>query len=99
MPPIFNVADLYRYAGENADDIVGDQEKQETDWVKQLPTSKELQPERILDKKLLKKTRGQEYFQYLVKWKDQPLADATWVRDDILQKLGNSVEELMDRSP
>jgi len=96
---IFSVADLYRYEGENADDIAEDQEKQEIDWVKQLPTTQQLQPERILDKKLLRKTRGQEYFQYLVKWKDQPIAEATWVTDATLQKLGSSVEELMDRSP
>jgi len=52
-----------------------------------------------MDKKVFKKTRGQEYFQYLVKWKDQPTAEATWVTKDMLQKLGSSVDELMDRSP
>lgn len=39
---IFNVADLYSYKNENADDIAKYQEKQEVDWVKQLPTVKEL---------------------------------------------------------
>ena len=99
ISPIFNVADLYKYEGETADDTTQDQETQEIDWVKQLPTAKELQPERILDKKVFKKTRGQEYFQYLVKWKDQLIAKATWVTENMLQKLGNSIEDLMDRSP
>jgi len=58
ISPIFNVVDLYRYEGENVDDTTKDQEEQEIDWVKQLPIAKKLKPERILDKKLLKKTRG-----------------------------------------
>eukprot|EP00253_Pinus_taeda_P030322 PITA_30322 len=66
-----------QYKGENANETTEDQEKQEIDRVKQLPTTKELQPERILDNKLLKKTRGQENFQYLVKWKDQRIVEAT----------------------
>ena len=99
ISPIFNVADLYKYEGEIANDTEEDQETQEIDRVKQLPTTKELQLERILDKKVFKKTRGQEYFQYLVKWKDQPIAEATWVTKNMLQKLGSSVEELMDKSP
>ena len=99
MCPIFIVANLYKYEGEAADDTTQDQETQEIDWVKQLPTAKELQLEKILDKKVFKKTKGQKYFQYLVKWKDQPTTEATWVTKRMLQKLGSSVEELMDRSP
>ena len=99
ISPIFNVADLYKYEKEAADDTAQDQETPEIDWVKQLPTAKNLQPERILDKKVYKKTRAREYFQYLVKWKGQPITEATWVTEDILQKLGKSVDELMDRSP
>ena len=45
------------------------------------------------------KTRGQEYFQYLIKWKDQPKEVATWMTEGMLQKIGKSVEELMERSP
>jgi len=46
-----------------------------------------------------KKTKGQEYFQYLVKWKGQAIVEATWITEDVLQKLGKSVDEIMDRSP
>ena len=67
--------------------------------VKRLPPSQPLQPEKILDKRVFKKTRGQEYFQYLIKWKDQLEEDATWMTEGMLQRIGRSVEELMDRSP
>jgi hypothetical protein len=50
ISPIFNVADLYRYE---------DKEEQEFDWMKQLPATKPLHLEKILDKRLYKKTRGQ----------------------------------------
>ena len=99
ISPIFNVVDLYMYEDRDIDDVAEDKEEQEIDWIKQLPTTKPLHPERILDKKLYKKTKGWEYFQYLVMWKDHPIADATWMTDPMLQKMGNYVEELMDRSP
>ena len=58
ISPIFNVVDLYKYEGEIAKDTEEDQETQGIDWIKQLPTAKELQLERILDKKVFTKTRG-----------------------------------------
>ena len=97
ISPIFNVVDLYKYQDSSTYDTPEDRGK--IDWVKQLPTAKTLQPERILDKKVFKKAIGQEYFQYLIKWRDQPIEDATWMTETMLQKLGSSVEELMDRSP
>jgi hypothetical protein len=48
--------------------------------------------ERILDTRVLKKTRGQEYYEYLVKWKDHPLEDATWVTIALIQKSGSTIE-------
>ena len=62
ISPIFIVVDLYRYEDSGTDDKPEDREK--IDWVKQLPTTKTLQLERILDRKVFKKTRGREYFQY-----------------------------------
>ena len=37
------------------------------------------QIEIILDKRISKKTRDKEYFQYLAKWKDHPSKDAWWM--------------------
>ena len=91
ISPIFNVVDLYRYEDGDIGDIA--EGKEEIDWLKELPRTKTLQPEKILDKILSKKTRGWAYFQYLVKWKDQPVAEATWMTDTMLQKLGSSVEK------
>ena len=54
--------------------------------------------ERILDIGVLKKMRGQEYYEYLVKWKDHPLEDATWVTAPLIQKSGSTIDELMNMS-
>ena len=99
ISPIFNVANLYRDEDNDTNDTTKDKEEQEVDWVKELPTTKPLHLEGILDKKLYKKTIRQGYFQYLVKWKDHPIEDATWMIDSMLHKMGTSVEEIMDRSP
>lgn len=50
ISPIFNVADLYKYQDTATDDAIQDLETTEVNWVKQLPTARNLQPERILDK-------------------------------------------------
>ena len=58
-----------------------------------------MQPEKILDKIPFRRTRGQEYYQCLIKWKDKPEEDVTWMTEGMLQKIVRSVEELMDRTP
>jgi hypothetical protein len=45
-----------------------------------------LQIERNLDQKIAKKTRKKEYYEYLVKWKDLPNEDATWMSAEEIQK-------------
>jgi hypothetical protein len=50
-------------------------------------------------KELSKKTRRKEYFEYLVKWKNHPVEDASWETEAEIQKHGQTVQELMDRSP
>ena len=97
ISPIFNVADLYKYEDVGEEDRSAD--KEQIEWKEQLPPAQPLQPKKILDKRLFKRTRGQDYFQYLIKWKDKPEEDATWMTEGMLQKISRSVEELMDRSP
>ena len=97
ISPIFNVADLYKYEDDGVEERAADEEQIE--WREQLPPAQPLQPKKILDKRPFRRTRGQEYFQYLIKWKDKPEEDATWMTEGMLQKIGRSVEELMDRSP
>jgi len=64
-----------------------------------MPTTENPQMEKILDERISKKTRRKNYFEYLVKWKDHQVKDASWVTEPKIQKHGKIVEELMDRSP
>jgi hypothetical protein len=53
----------------------------------------------ILDKRLGKKTRRKQCFEYLVKWKDHPVEDASWKIEAVILKHGQTVQELMGRIP
>ena len=53
----------------------------------------------ILDKRVGKKTRRKEYFEYLVKWNNHPVEYASWESEAEIQKHGQTVQGLMDRSP
>ena len=56
------------------------------------------QTERIIDKRVSRKTRRKEYFEYLVKWKEHPVKYASWEDEAEIQKHGQTVQELMNRS-
>ena len=76
ISPTFNVLDLYPYKSKESG--TGNDEKLEIQWQKQMPIAEKPQTERILDRRLSKKTRRKEYFEYLVKWKNRPVEDASW---------------------
>jgi hypothetical protein len=74
ISPIFYILDLYPYrAGEaqtrNDPPVI--------QWTKQMPVADKQQMECILDKRIGKKTRRKEYFQYLVKWTNHPVEVAS----------------------
>ena len=96
ISPIFNVSDLnpYRDGGEK-----DGTEEPVIQWQKQLPVAQKPQMECILDKRLGRKTRRKQYFEYLVKWKNHPVEDASWETEAVIQKHGQTMQELMDRSP
>jgi hypothetical protein len=75
ISPIFNISDLYPYKAEETGIGI---EKPVIQWKKQMLVATKPQMECILDKRVSKKTRRKEYFQYLVKWKDHPVEDASW---------------------
>jgi hypothetical protein len=57
------------------------------------------QMECILDKRVSKRTRQKQYFEYLVRWKNHPVEDGNWETEEETQRHGQTVRELMDRSP
>jgi hypothetical protein len=96
ISPIFNISDLYPYRAGEAE---AGTEEPVVQWQKQLPVAEKPQMECILDKRAGKKTRRKQYFEYLVKWKNHPVEDASWETEAVIQKHGQTVQELMDRSP
>jgi hypothetical protein len=74
ISPILNVADLYPYRDE---ETRVEEEQKKVQWTKQMPIAEKTQIESIIDKTVNKKTRRKEYFEYLVKWKGNPLEDAS----------------------
>jgi hypothetical protein len=75
ISPIFNVADLYPYRAGEAEMRT---EQPVIQWMEQMPVAEKPQMECILDKRVGKKTRRKEYYEYLVKWKNHPVEDASW---------------------
>ena len=55
--------------------------------------------EKIIEQKVGKKTRRKTYPKYLVKWKDHPMEDASWVTELDILKHGKIVQDLIDKSP
>jgi hypothetical protein len=53
----------------------------------------------ILDKRVSKKTRRKQYFEYLVKWKGHPVEDSRWENEVEIQRHGKTMHELMDKIP
>jgi hypothetical protein len=96
ISPIFNVADLYPY---RADEAGGEENQKEVQWVKQMPVAENPQMEKIIDQRVSKKTRRKTHLEYLVKWKGHPIEDASWESETDIQKHGQTMQELMDRSP
>lgn len=66
--------------------------------MRQMPQTQPLDIERILDTQEAKRTRGKEYLKYLVKWKNRPIEDSSWLNARQIQQASYSVEKLMDQS-
>jgi hypothetical protein len=96
ISPIFNVSDLYPYKAKEA--RIGN-EQLEVQWTKHMLVAEKPQMERILDKRVSKKTRRKKYFEYLVKWKGHQVEDDSWENEAEIQRHGHTVSELMNRRP
>jgi hypothetical protein len=64
-----------------------------------MPVAEKPQMESIIDKRVSRKTKRKEYFEYLVKWKEHLVEDASWENEEEIQKHGKTVQDLMNRSP
>jgi hypothetical protein len=93
---IFNISDLYPYKAEEPGTGT---EQLVIQWTKTMPVADKPQMECILDERVSKRTRRKQYFEYLVKWKNHPVEDANWESEAEIQKHGQTVQELIDRSP
>jgi hypothetical protein len=62
-----------------------------------MPVPEKPQMEQILNKRVGKKTRRKDYFEYLVKQKGHLVEDASWETEAGIWKHGHTVQELMDR--
>jgi hypothetical protein len=95
LSPIFNVVDLYPY---RVEEVGAEEEHKEIQWKKQILVDEKQQMESIIDKRISKKTRRKEYFEYLVKWKGHPVEDANWEYEVAIHRHGKTVQDLMNRS-
>jgi hypothetical protein len=94
--PVFNISYLYPY---KAEEVGTGNEHLVIQWKKQMPVVDKPQMECILDRRVSKKTRRKQYFEYLVKWRGHLVEDASWENEAEIQKHGKTIRELMDRSP
>jgi hypothetical protein len=93
ISPIFNISDLYPYRAKE------DSEHREVQCAKQMLVAENPLMESILNMTVSKRTGRKEYFEYLVKWKGHPVEDASWENEVEIQKHGQTMQELMNRSP
>ena len=99
--PIFNVADLYPYKIDDTRQPKEDGDPttlEEVDWLKQMPMERPTKVEAIMETKVVKKTIGKEYLEYLLKWRGHPVKDSTWMNAMDLEKQGYARDDLMSRS-
>ena len=85
LSPIFNISNLYAYKPSTNICDAGTGHKDSAD-VFQLPQATKPQIECILNKNVTKQTRRGTYYSYLVKWKDTPNEDATWMTQSKIEK-------------
>jgi hypothetical protein len=96
ISPIFNISNLCPY---RVGKVRAENGQTEVQWTKQMPIAEKPQMESILDKRVSKKTRRKEYFEYLVKWKGHPVEDASWENEAEIHKHGQTMQELVNKSP
>jgi hypothetical protein len=99
ISPIFNVEKLYLFKELDSgitDEPIG--EENQIEWEEKLPKKTQRGIEKVLDKRMTKKTRGKEYFQYLVKWKGHPTEDSNWIKTTKVHKYHVDPKDMINSS-
>jgi hypothetical protein len=86
---------LYPYRAEEAG---AEGEHEEIPWTKQMSVAENSHMKRIIDKTISIKTRRKDYFEYLVKWRGHLVEYANWEDEEAIQKHGQTMKELMNKS-
>jgi len=92
ISPIFNVSEIYLFK-ELVNDPTNAPISDKAQWEKQPALAPTKQIQSIIDKRVAKRTSNKEYFQYLVKWKNQLVQHGTWMTTTNISKYGTNVEE------
>ena len=96
--PIFNVANSVSFKGqasvEAADTRVQDDR---VDSIVDLPIIIEPEMESILDSRVAKRMRQKDYMEHLVKWKDKPTSEATWMKEEQILHEGSDLQQLVSK--
>ena len=96
------MADLFPYTaspeGDSSAEPNWDTHEESSSWMRQIPLGQPLEIEGILNTQVVKQTRRKEYLQYLIKWKNHPIEDSSWLDASQIQHAGYSIKELMDQS-
>jgi hypothetical protein len=56
-------------------------DQEEIQWEEQMPTIEKHQIKKVLEHRVGRKTRRKMHPEYLVKWKDHPMEDSSWVTE------------------
>lgn len=59
-----------------------------TPWEQQLPARQCEEIDEVIDSRVVRRTTGKEYKEYLIKWRGEKMEEATWVAGPELLKLG-----------
>lgn len=98
ISPIFNIQDLVKYKGPNVMEEEHIIEVDKNIPEISIPLQTKPQAEKVLDSRVKKKTRHGIYMEHLVKWKNQPESEATWVAEHEFKKRGIS-QDLLNTDP
>ena len=84
ISPIFNIVDLTPF--KEANEGVDTWQIADVEGIKDLPLKEAPKLEKILDTKVVKKTRGKEYKHYLVKIRGYSNVDVVWMIEEDIKK-------------